>query len=133
MHLRSSAYHQRPDYPEAEKAAYFGNCRADYSCCRLKAQFSRQVPRFTRGKVERGRNLVLMSLPSLYETLCAPTWKTTRVPYTGKRCWLKRSPTLVHRPLPSLRSPRGGYTARCDMSRDCSSTLERHSTRHKML
>ena len=114
MHRRSSAYRQRPGYPEAEKAACFGNCQDDYSCCRPRAQFSKQVPRW--GKVKSGRNLVHMSLTSLYETLCASTWKTTKVSYTDRRSWLMRSPTPVHGQLPSLWSPRGGYTARCDMS-----------------
>ena len=116
MRRRSFAYHQRPGYPEAEKAACLGNCRDDYSCCRLRAKFFKQVPGFTRAKVESGRNLVHMSLTSLYETLCASAWKTTKVSYTDSGCWLKRSPTLIHKPFPSLWSPRGGYTARRDRS-----------------
>ena len=114
MFRHSSAYRQRLGYPEAGKAAYFGNCRDDYSCCRLREQSSEQVPRW--GKVESSRILVHRGLTSLYETLCASTWKTTEVSYTDRRCWLMRSPTLIHRQLPSLWSPLGGYTARCDMS-----------------
>ena len=71
MFRHSSAYRQRPGYPEAEKAACFGNCRDDYSCCRLREQFSKQV--LLWGKVESSRNLVHRSLTGLYETLYAST------------------------------------------------------------
>lgn len=84
MHRRSSAYHPRPGYPEAEKAACFENCRDDYSCCRLRAQFSKRLPLFTGGKVENGRKLVHMGLTSLYKTLYSSTWKSTKVSYTDR-------------------------------------------------
>ena len=102
MHHRSSAYHQRAGYPEAEQAACFGNCQDEYSCRKLKAQFSEQIPLFTEAKVESSRKLVHMSFTTLHKELCAPTWEVKKVSYTDTRCWLKRSPALVRRPLPSL-------------------------------
>ena len=67
----------------------------------------KQIPLFTRGKVESGRKLVHMSLTTLDKVLCASTWKTTKVSYTDRSCWLRRSPALVHKTLPSLWSLRG--------------------------
>ena len=102
MHHRSSAYHQGVGYPEAEKAACFGNCQDEYSCCKLRAQFCEQIPLFTEVKMENSRKLVHMSFTTLHKELCAPTWKANKVFYTDTRCSLKRSPALVRRPLPSL-------------------------------
>lgn len=107
MHHRSSAYHQRAGYPEAEKAACFGSCQDEYSYCKLRAQVTEQSPLFTKAKVESSRKLVHMSFTTLHKKLCAPTLTAKEVFCTDTRCWLKSSPALVRRPLPSLCSPRG--------------------------